>query len=441
MEKPFEIYNDFNELEFLFDSKWEDVFGELTKKRFGDNLLFAAIETVTISEIKSIGTTQYISYRSVEDINNIIHKEYLDVVKEIKGTSFGSPSQYYEWYKRKKYYYAIGKNEICSIPQSTILNTVIIEPTERPESKKYISDYDKKLTDTELKQFFADYTKCLLSKEWFKELPHFFILVKPISIQDEDTGLYIPLGNLYLKIGTKNKVDIYDYKKYVNHLKSAWFNKFGTKILKEFSEKKSSDEYRPKHELHPNLDKKLSIQFYKFDSKPVTINDYFYYAFDSDEFYNLRHTNLIYSKNPLILSLIKVFDNKGKIIETIKEKFDTKEDPKNILTKNIKGLKHKDPASTQTIEYFLLLLSKRRLALLLLFVFDFSIEETHSCVTFGNRLEQSTPESAEIYLRENLFIYPTKKLNKKLLADREALFLQHIIEKIQESNSSFNCQI
>lgn len=441
MENSFEIYNDFNDLEFLFNSNWENVFGELTKKRFGDNLLFAVIETVTISEVSSIGTTQYISYQSDEYIKTIIHKEYFDVVKEIKSTSFGSPSQYYDWYKRKNSCYVIGKNSLCSVPTSPLLKTIIKEPHERPESNKYITNYDKKIFDSELKQFFTDYTNCLLAKDWFKELPHYFILVAPISTQDKETQSYIPLGNLYLKIGTKEEVPLIEFKKYVNHLKSVWFNEFGAKVLKEYSEKTTSDEYRPKHKLHPNLEKKLSITFYKFDSSPVSINDFFYYAFDLDEYYHLRRSNLISSKNSLIASLIKNYNNKSKIIEIIKEKYDSKEDPKNILTKNIKALKHLNPTSVDTIEYFLLLLSKRRIALLLLLIFDFTIEETHRCITFGNRSNLSDADSAEIYLRENLFIYPTKKLNVRLLADREALFLQDVVAEIKLIDTSFKCLI
>jgi len=437
----FKIHNDFSDLDFLFDSESTDIVADITKKRFKENLLFAIIETVTISRVKGIGTTQYLSYKKVDFIEKTIHKDYLEIIEEIKGTAFGSPIQYYDWYKRDKFYYAIGVNKNAKPTVGTILNTTTIPPKDEPDSNEYIKEYDRVLTDSEIRNFFSDYAECLLAKDWFKELPHYFILVKPISIQDKETKLYIPLGNLYLKIGTKEKVDLIEYKKYVNHLKSVWFNKFGDKVLKEYSQKKTSDEYKPKISLHNNLEKKFSTQLFKVDTNPITLNDFFYFAFDLDANKLIRDEYLIYSKNPLIKQLLPYYNNKKKIQELIKAAYDYKPDPKNIITRNIKGLKSTNDIKVEGIKYFLLLLSKRRIALLLLLVFNFTEEETHECITFGEKATTTTSDSVQIYLRENLFIYPGKNFNLPLLADRENLFLRNIISEIRKIKPTFSCLI
>ncbi len=76
----FKIHNDFSDLDFLFDSESTDIVADITKKRFKENLLFAIIETVTISRVKGIGTTQYLSYKKVDFIEKTIHKDYLEII-------------------------------------------------------------------------------------------------------------------------------------------------------------------------------------------------------------------------------------------------------------------------------------------------------------------------------------------------------------------------
>jgi hypothetical protein len=437
---PFQIYDDFNELEFLFDSNWNDVFGEITKKRFGANLLFAIIETVTISEVSSVGTTQYISYQSIDIIQDKIHKEYMDVIEVIKGTEFGSPSQYYDWYKREKYYYALGENKNAEPIYSPLLNSKIIDPELKPESNKYIKEYDRKLSDYELKKFFTDYTNCLLSKDWFKELPHYFILVKPISIRDKETNLFIPLGNLYLKIGTNIKVEIKEYMKYVNHLKSAWFNKFGDKILKEYSEKKTSDEYKPKLLNSSTLRNKLAKPLFKNGGKEISLNDLFYYTFDLDANSQLldKRIYLFYSDHSFIKKMIGMHSDKEAIKTLIKNTYDSKDDPLNVLNKTVLALKGVDENS---IKYFLLLLSKRRLALALLLIFGFTLEETHETIAFGERTTKTTSTTKDHadYLVNNLFITGSNNLKDAVhhLADREILFLKNLLHEIRKLKSDF----
>lgn len=443
----FTIHNDFNELEFSADSSLKDLFDKVTRDVFGDRLLFAIIETTTIGNESGVGTTQYIAYKGDKYIQDVIHKEYFDIIKTIKETEFGGPSKYYDWYKRSQFYYAIGTNNSSFQPTDTssILNSKILDPYKKDWSAvQYISDYETKLSDSAIRTFFTQYVNCFLKKDWFKELPEYFILVKPISIQDE-TGLYIPLGNLYLKIGTSQKMELKEYKKYVSLLQAAWFNKFGAKILKEYSKKKISDEYKPKLDEHPNLKKKFQEKLFTVNGVEITFNDFYYYAFDLDNFQSYREQDqfLIYSGHNLIESIIHRDPNKKEeLIEFIKSSFNgfSTTDPINFIQKNKKALKATNSISDIGIKYFLQLLSKRRFALMLLYVYGLTEDEAHKCITFGDRGGNRDVNSATVYLRENLFIYPGGfEFNNKLLADRERLFLEKVTAKIKSKHHNFTC--
>lgn len=441
--RHFEIHNDFNELDFSADAgSKNDLFDKLTKDIFEDTLLFAIIETTTISNASGVGTTQYIAYKSNKYIQETIHKEYFDIIRAMEETECGSLSQYYDWYRRSDFYYAIGTNE--AIPASNevkILNSKILDPDKKLNAEEYITDYEKKLSDEEIRFFFQQYTRCLLQKEWFRELPHYFILVKPISVIDE-TGLYTPLGNLYLKIGTSKKIELKEYKKYVSMLQAAWFNKFGAKVLKEYSSKKISDEYKPRPGGSLTIANKLVRPLFKNNGSNITLNDFFYYTFDTNRYSNLRNSHLYQSNHPLIRDLIIYKGNKNKIKNIIKDTYDDKNDPLNVLNKTYSGLKKVDEDS---IKYFLLLLSKRRLALALLLIFDFTLEETHEAMAFGERIRKkdSKPKDHTDFLLNNLFITQSNAIeqNTDLLAKKEIQFLIEIANEIKKTTPTFHCKL
>lgn len=437
MEKPFEIYNNFNELEFLYDSNSKDIFGDITKNRFGENLLLAIIETVTIGDKTSIGTSQYLSYKPKEYILNTIHKDYIKIIEAIENSSIGTPVKYYNWYKRDKYFYVMGSNDLEFKEKIYLLNSEIVPQTNHPNSEEYIPEYDDEISDDTIKTSLENYSKLLLKTEWFRAIPNFFILAKPISIKD-DSELYIPLGNIYLIIGTKEKVDLNTFKKYVNHLKAVWFNQFGHKILKEYSEKKRSDEYKPKHILHNNLGTKLKAELFKVRGNPKSLNDFYYSTFDLDGNNECIDENLLYSSSEFIMHIIKSVNSFTNLSSEIHSYFDSKKDENNILTKNKSGLKKHTEINKKSISYFLQLLSKRRLALFLLYVCDYTEEQTHSIVTFGEKTGTTANKSVEIYLRDNLLIYPDKSYNFDLLADREVLFLKRTFAEIKKKFPNFH---
>lgn len=436
----------FTSSEFPKSSKVEDIVKGIIEKRLGKNrLLLAIIETVTISRIQGIGETIYLAYKSVDYIKKTIHKDYKSIIDEIKGTSFGSPIKYYNWYERDSHYYVIHKNDNHLALTYNTLNGHPIPPELKNKDEKYIEDFDKVITDDELDSFYKKYTSCFLSKDWFKELPNYFILAKPIAIQDKQTKSHIPLGNLYVTIGTEEEVGIEIYQELVKDLRSFWFHKYGDTILKEYSLKKRSNLYKPKIEQHKNLKKKFDEQLFTLNGKPITFDDLYYYAFDLDytQTFIENEAYLLYSDNSLIEHIAKKDpNNKQELINFINTSFSTfsDKDPINFIKCNKKKLKELNSISTDGIKYFLQLLSKRRFALMLLFVYELSEEETHKCITYGSR-ENVNTDSTTIYLRENLFIYPGKfPFNEKLLSDKERRFLENVVSKIKEKHPTFSCK-
>lgn len=435
----------FTSSEFPKNSKVEDIVKGIIEKRLGRNkLLLAIIETVTISRIQGIGETIYLAYKSVDYIKKTIHKDYKSIIDEIKGTSFGSPIKYYNWYERDSHYYVIHKNASPLTLTYKTLNAHPITPEPKNIDEKYIEDFDKVITDEELDNFYKKYTNCFLSKDWFKELPNYFILAKPIAIQDKQTKSHIPLGNLYVTIGTEKEVGIEIYKELVKDLRSFWFHKYGDTILKEYSLKKRSNLYKPKIDQHNNLKKKFSEKLFTLNGKPITFDDLYYFAFDLDytQTFIENEAYLLYSDNPLIADIAKIKPyDKSELMDSINSSFSafSENDPINFIKCNKKKLIELNSINTDGIKYFLQLLSKRRFALMLLYVYDFTQEEAHRCITHGNREQATSTESTTIYLRENLFIYPGGfTFNAKLLADKERRFLENVLSKIKEIHPNFS---
>lgn len=433
----------FTSSEFPKNSKAEESVKSIIEKRLGsNNLLLAIIETVTISKLKGIGETIYLAHKPIDYIEGTIHKDYKKIIEEINKTKFGSPIRYYNWYEREKHFYVIHQNETPVSLDYSILNPHIIEPSEN-ESETLKENYkdiieDKILTDEDLASFYITYTKCFIKKEWFKELPHYFILAKPISVPDMINKSFIPLGNLYVVIGTKEKVGIDIYQELVKDLRAFWFHRFGSKILREHSQKKRSDAYKPKTDLSKTLQTKLSRELFKNGGEKIALDDFFYYAFDLDNYAHHRDSHLFYSNHTFIKKLSNNYNNKSEIEKIIKETYNYKNDSLNVLNKSADGLKRIDEDS---IKYFLLLLSKRRLALALILVFNFNLEEAHKALVFGER--EKIGKDHDGFFSTELFITNSTEIKKliPLIADREELFLINIVKEIKKSNPSFTCKI
>lgn len=449
MPDQFSFHTDFNEHDYFVDSKGIEAFAEITKKVFGNNLLLAIIESTTISELSSIGTTLYLSYKPTNYIKSRIHKDYIEIINEFKKTSFGSISKYYDWYKREKFCYLIGYNASSNPGEAstsaTILNTEILSNISKPPANKYISDYNKQLTEAEIKNFFRSYANRLLKEEWFGELPHYFILIQPVSFKEKigDVELYKPIGNLYVKIGLNRHIKIRECQKFIHQLKSVWMNHYGGKILKEYSKKVISDEYMPRLEQSDagTLKNKFDKVYFHIGNRGITLNDFFYYAFDTDKYVDLRNRFLHTANTDLYKQLCASQSKKEQISTIIRDRYYAKDDKENILNTALSGFKSMRDLSEKNIKYFILLLSKRRLALALLFIFGFSLEEIHNTLKPDSRANSSADEAEHAKYLLDLFITTPTKIKKlySLLAEREKEFLSDLHISIIKKHPEFKC--
>lgn len=435
------VKNDFNELDYSeFSKPGEfDLFG-VTKEVFGDSLLLAIIETTTIGNESGVGTTQYISYKGRTYIENKIDKDYKAIIDRMKDSDLpGGPSAYFHWYRRDRYYYVIDENTAAPGSENGVktLTNVIIPQKEKENSEQYIREYPKELTDPELKSFFSEYVRCLLQFDWFGELPNYFVLVKPLSVKDESTGLYIALGNLYLKIGTDRKIELPEYKKYVGLVQAAWFDKFGSKILREYSSKKISDVYKPKVAEAKTLATRLNRPM-----KPneFRLNDFFYSAFDLGEHTELRKKHLLADRPPFekfVNDLVENHKNKEQLVETIRGHLAID----GMLDATAEGLEKFIAIDAYAIKYFFVVLSKRRLALALLLVFNFKLNEAHEALLSGDRTDCGTEHSK--FFNTALFIMQANTFEAigPTIADGERDFLNGLIDKIRKTDPDFLCRL
>ncbi len=435
----------------------DTVLFDIIKKRIGqDNLLLGILETVTISRINGIGDTMYFSHLTVEEIEAKIKTDYEEIIEFIKEkTALGTPVKYYNWYEQIEHYYVISENSNAVIDDSLTDNKISKYPYLRVKKEKdadLIDDFEKKLTPEELENFYIDYTNQFQDKDWFKKIPHYFILAKPIATIDLQTKAHIPLGNLYIVIGTKRKVELKNYQLLVKDLRNLWFQKLGSKILKEFSQRKRSDKYLPKIEESKTLLNRLEAVIQDKDKTipEVSLNDFYYAAFDLDSFTQLRDDYLITSNHHTINYLISNYNCKKKITDKIKQDYDYKLAKKDILSKSADS-EILYQINENSIQYFLLLLSKRRVALALLLVFGFTLEEAHKALVSGSG---EVGKNHKSFFNTNLFIfyshYSSKQENAgqvdftsivKTLSEKDKDFLKEIVTKIKTRNTNFSCQI
>ncbi|MCZ2129686.1 MAG: hypothetical protein LC109_05400 [Bacteroidia bacterium] len=443
------IQSDFTSSEFDKNKSIKDIIKEdiIFKHIQEDNFLLGIIETVTISDIVGVGKTLYYAYEPYEYIKETIHSDYEKIIEDINKTQLTSPINYHSWYERDKHYYVIDKNNNCELPTYNILESHIGTLKNLEENHADIKK-DKNLTSTDLEEFYKTYTKCFLNKDWFKKIPHYFILAKPISIKDENNNSFIPLGNMYVVIGTKNKVEIGVYQEIVKSLRRLWFQQNGHKILQEHLEKKRSDLYRPPKEKSVAIDTRLKAVASKEHKKKKgnfpSLNDFYYAAFDLRSSHTeLKDKYLINSEWSIIKTLIYNYNDKNKISnELISYKNKSKDLDTYFLEKTAES-STLSKIDEDSIKYFLLLLSRRRLALALCLVFNFKENEVHHTFIGQALTENNSEDAIRRLFKTALFIigHSTIKDMASYLSQKDKDFLEDIKKEIRRIDPNFTCFI
>lgn len=437
-KKPYDIYHNFNRLDFWEEPTSDDVFLEIAKHRFLDTLIFVQIEIVTIYKDYTEGQTYYLT--KLKPNIESIHQDFIEITNEMNKTENGNIFKNFNWYKRDYFHYVIGKNPQSAMPHLVAhYKTKIYEEKINQKTAKYFDNYSTGLNDKgKIYSYFDTFTKKFLLKPWFKQISNYFILIKPISIPNVESTSHIALGNMTIILGTKKAQKPSDYKKFVNHIKLAWFQKHGARILKEYSDKELSDFYLPKYKLHPNLKNKFEHK----DRQSTLLMNYYRNAFDDEKYLQYKNQFLLFTDHEIVKELIIICKlNKGDSINTklllsnkIQSQYQLRV-PTNILTTNMEGLLKNTEINVEGIIYFFKWLSKRRLALLLLHALTFTVTETAGLIQ-SIAYKNVKYKTAVIYLRSNLLIYPDIKAKKgldfnyTLISDREKVFLEDFMSKI-----------
>lgn len=444
----YEIYNNFDEYHIIVPKGTSHEHVEVfIDHYFSDEVQLCILENVTINNIKGVGTTHIktIKYSEGEKPKDILI-EYHKIISQLK-TELASPASYFDWYQRHGSFLIIGNNS-TSNNRRPLGYTWIREKT--PDQHEYITIHNQECNEAYLKKYFQRYLELLSTKRWFSELPHFCVIVKPISVYEESNQKFIPLGNLYLVLGTKNKKNIDYYRDFINKLMVIWLRNSGGKVLKELNStvESSTDEYIPKFTSAKHKDKLSLTKINQFDT--FKLNDLFEALLDNSKgdkyLFDSNYHNI---NNEVFSPLYKIIETKGDsnsngkqpILNTLQE-----------LLKPFRdiSLDKYDTINDECLKKFVLILLKRKIVLAYMLIGELSLQEINYILVGQDN--QPSIESISKYLWNNLFIPNAKIYNEKLperkknaiekitstLSNHEKGFLKMLKEDVREKRSSDN---
>lgn len=203
------------------------------------DLLFCLVEHVTLGNVTGIGTTHFYHHTANKKIEDYID-QYVEVVEKMEAWREGAISSFRNWYNREESYLLKGENapiEFISVGNGSW------RKRDRPEKddKKIPFKADQCFTPTYIDEYLTEYVRLLRAETtWFRQAPHFCIIVKPISVRDgdSDNANFIPLGNLYVHVGMLQKKDEHPFffHELVNKLLQDWFKTNGYLVAKNIAQ-------------------------------------------------------------------------------------------------------------------------------------------------------------------------------------------------------------
>lgn len=446
MDVKFIISDTFNEShEIVPEGHSQDPLQHLIDSEFKTGLILCIIESVSVGNISGIGTThlRYIGMDE-ESIKPIIDK-YLGIVDTVKKEMDGI-STYFEWYQRENSYKIDGENKNCKslrpLPSRWAVKDV--KNDKKYAFENYIQNRNVDLSDAYIRTYLTHYLDLIMAQEWFNTFRYFTIIVKPISVYDKESLSYMPLGNLYLHFGANERWDDSFYRKLVNKILIVWFKENGATVLREIDKKSNTgSEEEADNQIPPFFNskqhrKKLGY-LYKNRFEKFTLEDLYKEAFNQTNYNSEKQANLIDPQSHIFKEIPNLLANRDtsnmsitneNIIETIREK-----------TYNMRGasLEKYQIIDKETMTDFFKILSKRRIALSCLFVFDLTKDESHKAIVSGDKIDDlTTSKSREVYLWNNLFIpQGTKTKIYDLLSKREKEFLRDLNSEVKRLLPSY----
>ncbi len=427
MNEDPEIRGDFDELHEVFGEQiGQDPWEALVSKSFvPGELVFAIIEHVTIGDSAQIGTP-YVFFRTAFDpAREDVRKGYRKIVAHMVRTHNGGPSAHLGWYMRTKSYRIKGTNP----PQPMVhIDASPWSPREQQHVDVKVDAYilhreDKVLGDEVIKPYLDTYIRLLKETGWFPQAPHYFIVVKPLSVHDRSsaTGKHIPLGNLYLHFGTTRDYGEKHYQDLVRKLVLVWMRNFGYRVVRHQKLTAQNELAELIEHYRPRSDKGTVPQRRPRFDEPVRLAIGKWYAM-----HGLNIDKAFFTLEDLGINVVRtlpVNERPSKLEATIKGTLLPRygrwkvDDTIDMNDENGNGL------ST-----FGSMLNVRRLALILLIVVGRSHTEVRDAIRDTHRLpgRETKERSAKLYLLNNFDIstkskleaYLTMSLSEKDLVDQ-----------------------
>jgi hypothetical protein len=235
-----------NDYDFLFgeDDKVRDErlkfyrFKAIINKYFEDSsLLFALVEMVNLNTDPTLdgeGET-YVFSNYDENINKEILVKYSDIINRIKG-SYAPISSFKDWYRKYNSFIIFGSNEVSNFNLQKKPEWKLEGDLQKLKAykNKYGSKEDEILTEEYIKEYLHKYVTLLNEELGFSKFPYYAIIVRPISIVDEDE--VHKMGNLYLHFATKVNKDRHFYCRLINDYLIVWRNEKGGSVIKKIRE-------------------------------------------------------------------------------------------------------------------------------------------------------------------------------------------------------------
>lgn len=438
MKFNFDILNDFDEYHDIIppDAAHDDI-EVLISKSFNKELLLCIIENVTVGNIRGIGTTHLRHIRqSDEELQRVID-EYWEIINKLKVEMAGI-STYFDWYQRFESYVILGENKNAIPPVVRGHNWANKDKKPKPGLNEYIKIKDQELTDDYIKKYLSRYVELLNEKTWFANLPYYVIIVKPISVFDEYTNKFIPLGNLYLHFGTTERKEISFYKDLVNKIILVWFRNYGARIVREietqpntgYTEGKESDNHIPRFVSKQHSKKLTETKVNDLDG--FKLIDLYQKLFNFPENIGLVYDHLIDENNEVFREMVDIL----KITNGLKQKNTT---ALNSILERVRqtattyrecSLETFSSIDENCLEAFAKILSKRRIALAYILLLGLSPESINTIITAGERIKNTEDDSIIKYLWNNLFIPYPKSISNKDRKDGHQSYEEKIVSRI-----------
>jgi hypothetical protein len=441
MKFSFDILNNFDEYHEIIppEATHHDI-EVLISKSFNKELLLCIIENVTVGNIRGIGTTHLRHVKQPDEELQKVIDEYWEIINKLQLEMAGIAT-YFDWYQRFESYVIRGENKHAKPPIIRGHNWANKVKKAEPGLNEYIKNKDQELTDDYIKRFLSRYVELLNEKSWFANLPFYEIIVKPISVFDEYTSKFIPLGNLYLHFGTTERKELSFYKDLVNKIILVWFRNYGARIVREietqpntgYTEGKESDKHIPRFRIVKHSEKLRKTKVNDFNN--FKLIDLYEKLFDDPEKKEWVFDHLIHHDNEVFKDLVNILkltqSNKNEINNIIHRIRDTATIYRECSLEKYSNIDDK------CLEAFVKILSKRRIALVFILLLGFSPEMINPLITSGDRLRSTTIDSTIKYLWNNLFIPYPRDYN---LTDRKSgvdSYSEIVVKKIFSTLSVF----